>query len=159
MVPLIVKKLQGKKLGVYTLTINGEAKRVHGHFDLRVYLHNERGGRSYNPCIKGLYSVGRKNSSYHFFDAKFIPTVHFGTEAVNLIEESSEEDLFAHIGATIRPGGQIYLSYINEETFAFQMKGAFEYGIPLITTILGKLLLRADVCMYEVSMVRRGVSE
>ena len=143
----MVKNLQGKQVGVYTLVVNSETKQIQGHFDVCIYLSSERGGRSNNPCIKGLYSVGRKNARYHFFDAQLIPTVHFGTEAVNLIEESIEEDLFAHIGAIIRPGGQIYLSYIHEETFAFQMERAFRYGIPLITTILGKLLF-ASGCMH-----------
>ena len=137
---IMVKSLQGIQVGAYTLVVSSEAKQIQGHFDVCIYLNSERGGRSRNPCIKGLYSEGRKNARYHFFDAHFTPTVHFKTETVNLIEESMEEDLFTHIGAIIRPGGQIYLSYIHEEMFVFQMKEAFACGIPLITTVLGRLL-------------------
>ena len=144
---IMLKNLQGQQVGVYTLVVNSETKQIQGHFDVCIYLSSEKRGRSHNPCIKGLYSMGRKNGRYHFFDAQFASTVHFGNVAVNLLEESIEEDLFAHIGAIIRPGGQIYLSYINEEKFAFQMERAFEYRIPLITTVLGRLLF-ASGCRH-----------
>ena len=120
--------------------VSSGPKQIQGHFDVCIYLSSEKWGKSDNPCVTGLFSVGREDARYHFFDAHFTPTVHFKTETVNLIEEGIEEDLFAHIGVIIRPGGQIYLSYVHEETFALQMEGAFWYRIPLIATILGRLL-------------------
>ena len=139
MIP-ILKKLQGRKLGVYTLAINGEARRVRGHFDVYIYLKDKEGDISKESCIEGLYSLGHKDSSYHFFDAQFFPTVHFGTMVVNLIEENLSDDFFKLLGSIIRPGGQFYLSYINDEVFPLQIEKAFKLGIPLSATVLGRLL-------------------
>jgi len=38
-----MKSLEGKKLGGYTLGIRFEAMRIHGHFDLFVYLNDKNG--------------------------------------------------------------------------------------------------------------------
>jgi len=136
-----MNSLEGKKLGVYTLGIRYKAMRVHGHFDLSVYLNNKNGTKSRGPCIRGLYSKGRKDASYHFFDAQFFPLVYFENSAVNLIEENLADGLFELIGTIIRPGGQLYLSYQNDELFIREMDRAFRSSIPPIATILGKFLI------------------
>ena len=66
---------------------------------------------------RSLYSKGRKDASYHFFDAQFFPLVHFENVTVNLIDENLADDLFELIGTIIRPAGQLYLSYLNDEQF------------------------------------------
>lgn len=147
LVPSIIKSLHGERLEVYKLSIDSEVKRVYGHFDVCVYLKNEKDEKSLEPCIKGLYSVGRQDSTYHFFDAQFFPYIRFSTKEVNLIEENLADDLFKLLGAIIRPGGQFYLSYLNEEMFTSQMEKAFKLGIPPIATVLGRLLFMSG-CIH-----------
>ena len=136
-----MKSLEGGKLGRYTLGIGYKAMHIRGHFDLSVYLNNKNGTMSQGPCIHGLYSKGRSDASYHFFDAQFFPLVHFKNSAFNLIEENLADGLFELIGTIIRPDGQFYLSYQNDELFNREMNAAFRNGIPPIATILGQLLL------------------
>ena len=135
-----MKSLEGKKLGVYTLEIRYKTMHIHGHFDLSVHLKNKNGTKSRGPCIRGLYSKGRNDASYHFFDAQFFPIVHFEDSTVNLIEENLSDGLFEVIGTIIRPGGQLYLSYLNDELFIREMNKAFRNGMPPIATILGRFL-------------------
>ena len=139
-----MKSLDGKKLGVYTLGIQDKAMRIHGHFDLSVYLHNKNGTKSREPCIRGLYSKGRNDASYHFFDAQFFPLVHFENSMVNLIDENLADGLFELIGTIIRPGGQLYLSYINDELFICEINKAFRNGIPPIATTFVLYFLHAS---------------
>ncbi len=121
--------------------------RIHGHFDISVYLKKNNGEKSIGPCIRGLYANGRNDASYHFFDAQFFPLIHFGNSAVNLIEENLSDGLFELIGTIIRPGGQLYLSYRNDKHFIHEMDKAFRNGIPPIATILGKFLVRSG-CIH-----------
>lgn len=136
-----MKSLEGKKLGVYTLEIRYKVMHIHGHFDLSVHLKNKNGTKSRGPCIRGLYSKGRNDASYHFFDAQFFPLVHFENSTVNLIDENLADGLFELIGTIIRPGGQLYLSYLNDELFIRETNKAFRSGIPPVATILGQLLV------------------
>jgi len=136
-----MKSLKGKKLGAYILAIRFKAMRIHGHFDLFVYLNDKNGIMSREPCIRGLYSKGRSDASYHFFDAQFFPIVHFENLTVNLIDENLAGDLFKLVGTIIRPGGQLYLSYHNDELFIREMNKAFRNRIPPIATILGRFLV------------------
>lgn len=115
--------------------------RIHGHFDLSVYLNNKNGTKSREPCIRGLYSKGRSDASYHFFDAQFFPLVHFENSPVNLIEGNLADGLFELIGTIIRPGGQLYLSYLNDELFIHEMNKALRNNIPPIATTLGRFLV------------------
>jgi len=142
-----MKSLEGKKLGVYTLEIRYKAMRIHGHFDLSVHLKNKNGTKSRGPCIHGLYSKGRNDASYHFFDAQFFPLVHFENSTVNIINENLADGLFELIGTIIRPGGQLYLSYLNDKLFIHEMNKAFRNSIPSIATILGRFLVISD-CIY-----------
>ena len=132
--------LEDKKLGVFTLSLNTKAKKTQGHFDLSVHLKNKNGIKSKGPCISGLYSKGRKDALYHFFDARFFPVVHFEDGAVNLIDENLADELFELIGTIIRPGGQLYLSYLNDEHFFRTTTHAFMKGIPPIATVLGRFV-------------------
>jgi hypothetical protein len=136
-----MKSLEGKKLGAYTLTIRFKAMRIHGHLDLFVYLNDKNGIKSREPCIRGLYSKGRSDSSYHFLDARFFPLIHFENSPVNLIDENLADGLFELIGTIIRPGGQLYLSYHNDELFFREMNKAFRNSIPPIATTLGQFLV------------------
>jgi hypothetical protein len=136
-----MKSLEGKKLGMYTLEIRYNPMRIHGHFDLSVHLINNKGTKSREPCIRGLYSKGRNDASYHFFDAQFFPMVHFKNSTVNLIDENLADGLFDLIGTIIRPGGQLYLSYLNDKLFIREMNKAFRNGIPPIATTLGRFLV------------------
>jgi hypothetical protein len=138
-----MKRLEGKKLGLYTLKIDYAAMRVHGHFDLSVYLKMKNSTKSKGPCIRGLYAHGRSDGSYHFFDAQFFPLVHFEDSTVDLIKEDLSDGLFDLIGTIIRPGGQLYLSYQNDEQFIHEMDKDFRNGVPPIATILGRLLFRS----------------
>lgn len=142
-----MKNLEGKKLGIYTLKIDYTAMRVHGHFDLSVYLKMKNGTKSKGPCIRGLYAHGRSDGSYHFFDAQFFPLVHFEDSSVDLIKEDLSDGLFDLIGIIIRPGGQLYLSYQNDEQFIHEMDKAFRNGVPPIATILGRFLFKSG-CMH-----------
>ena len=132
--------LEDKKLGVYTLALHTKAKRTQGHFDLSVHLKNKKGIKSKEPCISGLYSKGRKDASYHFFDARFFPVIYFENVTVNLIDENLVDELFELIGTIIRPGGQLFLSYLNGEHFFHTINNAFTSGIPPIATVLGRFV-------------------
>lgn len=136
-----MKSLEGKKLGAYTLEIRFKAMRIHGHFDLFVYLNNKNGIKSREPCIRGLYSKGRSNSSYHFFDAHFFTLIHFENSPVNLIDENLADSLFELIGTIIRPGGQLCLSCQIDQLFIQEINKAFRNGTPPIATTLGRFLV------------------
>jgi len=139
--------LEDKKLGIYTLAISTKAKHIHGHFDLLVYLKNKQGTKSKGPCISGLYSKGRKDASYHFFDAWFFPLIHFEDSTVNLIDKKLTDGLFELIGTIIKPGGQLYLSYISDVLFSRRMDKAFRIGIPPVATVLGRLVFMSG-CIH-----------
>ena len=66
--------------------------------------------------------------------------IYYENSTINLIEENLADDLFKLIGTTIRPGGQLYLSYLNDDLFFRTMNTAFRNSIPLIATVLGRLL-------------------
>ena len=142
-----MKNLEGKKLGIYTLAISAKEKHIRGHFDLLVHLKDKQGAKSKEPCISGLYSKGRKDASYHFFDAQFFPQVNFENSTVSLFDEKLADGLFELMGTRIRPGGQFYLSYLNDELFSRKMDKAFRLGIPPIATILGRLLFMSG-CIH-----------
>jgi hypothetical protein len=135
-----IQYLEGKKLGLYTLSVSTKAKKIQGHFDLSVHLKNRKGTKSKEPCISGLYSKGRKDASYHFFDARFFPVVHFENITINLIDENLADELFELIGTIISPGGQFYLSYLNDDKFFRTINNAFMNSIPPIATILGRFV-------------------
>jgi len=73
--------------------------------------------------------------------------IYFENSILNLIDESLADDLFKLIGTIIRPGGQLYLSYLNDELFIREMNTAFRNGIPLIATVLGRLLFMSG-CIH-----------
>ena len=73
--------------------------------------------------------------------------IYFENSILNLIDESLTADLFKLIGTIIRLGGQLYLSYLNDELFIREMNTAFRNSIPLIATVLGRLLFMSD-CIH-----------
>ena len=136
------------KVADYTLFIDYREKQIKGHWDVRIYLEDQKGRRTATPAIQGLYSVGRQGISAtgHFFQTELKSRVDFVHEhnnifnTLDLIDTLLAEDLYRSIGSVIRPGGQLFVSYYGEKRFSVHTEKAFRLRIPPVATMLGKLV-------------------
>lgn len=143
----LVKGLQEQQVRDCALFVLSRERARKGHSDVAVYLRDPQGRISSNPCLTGLYSVGRRDpgAAGHFFQTELSSQVEFdsreGVHKVDMIDARIAEDLFRQIGRVIRPGGQLFLSYENEDRFREHTEKAFRLGVPLGATMLGKLVV------------------
>jgi len=143
----LIKGLQGQQVRDYTLFVLHRERARKGHCDATVYLRDSQGRISSNPCLTGLYSVGRRDpgATGHFFQTELSSPVEFESREcihrVDMIDARIAEDLYRQIGRLIRPGGQLFLSYESEDRFREHTEKAFRLGVPLGATMLGKLVL------------------
>ena len=137
-----------EEIADYRLSIACKEKQIKGHWDVRIYLEDQKGRRTATPCIQGLYSVGRRGipSTGHFFQTELKSRVDFVDgynhifSTIDLIDTRLAEDLYRSIGKVLRPGGQLFVSYNNEKRFSVHTDKAFRLGIPPVATMLGKLV-------------------
>jgi hypothetical protein len=144
----VLKRLNKQKVADYTLLVEYKGRERKGHWDVGIYLEDQEGRRCASACVRGLYSVGRvdANATGHFFQTELKSQIDFIDETnnhcstMNLIDSPLAESLYKRIGHIIRPGGQLFISYVNEKSFSEHCEKAFRLGIPPIATILGKLV-------------------
>ena len=144
----VLQRLNKEKVADYTLLVEHKEKKRKGHWDVGIYLEDRQGRRNPTACIRGLYSVGRMDAGAtgHFFQTELKPQIAFIDETdsrcstINLIDSLLAECLYKSIGKIMRPGGQLFISYVNEKSFSEHCEKAFRLGIPPIATMLGKLV-------------------
>ena len=137
-----------EKVADYTLFIDYQEKQIKGHWDVKIYLEDQKGRRTATPCIQGLYSVGRRGTPTRglFFQTELKSRVDFVDghnrifSTLDLIDTRLAENLYRSIGKVLRPGGQLFVSYNSEELFSVHTEKAFRLGIPPVATMLGKLV-------------------
>lgn len=144
----VLKRLNKEKVADYSLRVEYKEKERKGHWDVGIYLEDQEGRRSATACVQGLYSVGRVDAGAtgHFFQTELKSQIEFIDETNNrcttviLIYSPLAECLYKSIGHVIRPGGQLFISYVNEKSFSEHCEKPFRLGIPPIATTLGKLV-------------------
>lgn len=160
------KRLEGLKLGRYTLTLpivtrpKGREKECR-YFQLKML---KNGMISRNAVIEGLFSVGRASINLpSYFDIDYIYILFFSDGSVlDLVAEGLDSQLFKMLSTLVDKGGKIIVSLtppyrlpLLEETFKQIDRGAQPQE-----TYVGKLLLSCG-CGYafKLWLIREGGAE
>ena len=150
--------LQDHTLGPYALHIHYQPRRRVGHFDLNLFLTNNKGQRTCEPLITGIYSTGNPNSRiFSWLDIHYLDWFTFdnGDDGVLSEIEDLSGALFRMIGGFIPPGGMIICSYISDVAWGIkspiheitrQCLGLNSLKIPPAATPIGRLLVAAGCC-------------
>jgi hypothetical protein len=161
-----LKRLEGLKLGSYTITLpkiirpKGREKECR-YFQMSVL---KNGLLSTNSVVEGFFSVGRTSinlPSYFDIDYNYIVNFQDGS-VVDLVAENLDLDLFKMLSTLVDRGGKIIVSLTShtrlpliEETYR-----QLDKGIQPEETYVGKLL-RSCGCgyAYKLWLIREGGAE
>jgi len=158
-----LKRLDGLKLGGYTLTLTTIARPKGREKECRYFQIKllKNGLLSTNTVVEGFFSVGRASinlPSYFDIDYNYLINFPDGT-VVNLVAENLDSDLFKTLATLVERGGKIIVSLTKlpllEETFK-----QLDIGVQPEETYVGKLL-RSCGCgyAYKLWLIREGGAE
>jgi hypothetical protein len=150
--------LQNRALGPFTLQIQYQPRRRVGHFDLDIFLKNDKGRASCEPMVTGIYSKGNpSNKIFSWLDIHFLDWFAFDGGDAGVLSELGDlaEGLFGMLGKCIPAGGMIMCSYITDVAWGIESSlhevtrrcmALNSLGIPPAATPLGRLLVAAGCC-------------
>jgi len=153
-----IEGLQGRPLGPFTLQVQVVPRRRVGHFDLDIFLQNNKGQRSCEPVVTGIYSKGNPSSRiFSWLDIHYLDRFDFDNGDAGVLSEQDglAEGLFGVLGDCIPPGGMIMCSYITDMAWAIESPlhevtrrciALNSLGIPPAATPLGWFLVAAGCC-------------
>jgi len=147
--------LQNCSLGPFTLQIQYQPRRRIGHFDLDIFLKDDKGQLSCDPLVTGIYSKGNPSSKiFSWLDIHFLDLFAFDSGDAGVLSERDDlaTGLFLILGNCIPPGGMIICSYITD--VAWRIESSIHevtrrsmvlssLHIPSPATPIGRLLIAA----------------
>ncbi len=144
--------LQNCSLGPFTLQIQYQPRRRIGHFDLDIFLKDDKGQRSCDPLVTGIYSKGNPSSKiFSWLDIYFLDLFAFDSGDAGVLNKQDDlaAGLFGMLGNCIPPGGMIICSYVTDVAWGVESSLhevtrrcmlLNSLGIPPAATPLGRLL-------------------
>jgi len=160
-----LKKLDGLNLGKYKLLLKNLYRPKSREKEVRyfeLYL-IDKDNVSYDPIVKGLFSLGRKNLNIKpYYDIDFDYKPRFKGYEIDLRIEALDIHLFNILSNLLEVGSKFIVSValinkpkLHEETYV-----NLERGVPPIATYLGYLLYRCKFGdNYKLWMIREGGRE
>lgn len=148
--PLI--KLDSQRIGPYLTKVRFKPKRKKGHFDIDLFLDNEKGYRSQLPLVTGIYSRGNVSQNIQtWMDIHYSDQVKFDDHDPDILSQSDRcaEDVFEMIGKVIEPGGMIFVSLVTDIAWEIDSElhritrrcvDVRSLEIPMAATPLGRLV-------------------
>jgi len=136
-------KLEGRKLGPYSLHIREGKGRFRGEVSFKLYLRSN-GSVSKEPVVKGLYFRG---SSYYkpWLEVHFERTSKLKTGTIDLEKEKLDIKLFRLLSGLLPAGSHIMVAYENHESTA----AALRANVPEAATYIGHLLFSAGCTSFK----------
>jgi hypothetical protein len=150
--------LRDRSLGPFSLYIQYQPRSRVGHFDLDLFLTNNKGKRSREPLITGIYSKGNASSQiFSWLDIHFLDLFAFDGGDAGVLSDMDDlaEGLFEMLGGVIPAGGMIICSYVTDVAWGIESSiheqtrrclQVHSLEIPPAVTPLGRLLLAAGCC-------------
>jgi len=147
--------LQNRTLGPYTLQVQCVPRRRIGHFDIDIFLKDDKGKLSCEPVVTGIYSKGNPSSQiFGWLDIHYLDRLGFEDEETITLsgQDGLAEGLFGILGDCIPPGGMIMCSYITDMAWGIASPlhevtrrciALNSLGIPPAATPIGRLLVAA----------------
>jgi hypothetical protein len=115
--------LQDRTLGPFTLQVQLKPRRRVGHFDLDIFLKDNKGRLSCEPIVTGIYSKGNSSSRiFSWLDIHYLNLFAFDNGDAGVLSELEDlaEGLFEMLGRCIPPGGMIFCSYITDMAWGIE---------------------------------------
>jgi hypothetical protein len=150
--------LRDRSLGPFSLYIQYQPRRRVGHFDLDIFLKDNKGKLSGDPIVTGIYSKGNPSSQiFSWLDIHFLDLFAFDGGDAGVLSEMEDltERVFEILGGAIPPGGMIICSYITDVAWGIESPlhevtrrciALNSLGIPPAATPIGRLLVAAGCC-------------
>jgi hypothetical protein len=146
-------------LGLYRLQVRCVPRRRVGHFDVDIFLKDNKGKLSCDPIVTGIYSKGNpRGRIFSWLDIHYLDLFAFDNGDAGVLSKMMEglaQELFGMLGDCIPPGGMIFCSYVSDVAWGIESPlhevtrrcmALNSLGITPAATPIGRLLVAAGCC-------------